>query len=132
MLHPIPQKLSPVLPSKHFQYWSDATLSKVYKIQTNVKTRTNDVSTHLLPPLPHRVQGIIFLVRHERDAASRSDFLCSLLPVEEEQMTTTGLEPKPLGYGERCISVVIFSINVSTCDTNQNKIVIKKRMTSFK
>ena len=86
--------------------------------------RTSDVSTHLLPPFPHRVQGIIFLVRHEWDAASRSDFLCSLLPVEEEQVTTTGLEPKPLGYGERCISVVILSINVSTCDIN--KIVIKE------
>ena len=100
------------------------TLSKVYKIQINVKMRTSDISTHLLPPFPHRIQGIIFLVRHEWDAASRSDFLCSLLPVEEEQVTTTGLEPEPLGYGERCISVVILSINVSTCDIN--KIVIKE------
>ena len=70
---------------------------EVYRMSTHGNKRR---ITHPLSPFPHWVQGVVFLVRHERDVASGGDFLCSLLPVKEEQVTSTGFETKPLSYGE--------------------------------
>ena len=101
------------------------------KHQNKNKQKPNSLA-HLASSLPHRVERVGLLVRLEGDVAGRGHLLCPLLPVEEEQVTAAGFEPKPLSNGQRCFSVVILSINVSTCDggddDNTSNDTLVKRM----